>query len=459
MDNRNKYDLSHLSHRALHIGRIQTLTVIPVEAGASLELSIDGIARLAPTRKEVVSECQVDIVAFHVPHRIVFGQTWIDFINEGMDEDKTFTGVSVGAGYRDADYLCLPITGATVHRTLVEGMNRIYHNYFAVPSFSVGPNHSGALTIYDWFPTTETGAANCRKYGLLAARLPHVLNGANQQYDATTGWEAQGLEVEDITLVNDNTVAVSGGEFTIQSLAQVQALYETEASRAWFGHFYQDIMAENWGSKLSGDVDPRNLMPEMLGRSTSMMSGRDIDGTDDATLGTFQGKTLERISFGMPRKHFAEHGFVFVVALMRYPLVNTREVHPLLKNPNPSYLEIAGDPKLLAVQPPLIWNGDAWLKDTSGYTPLSNDSVREPYGQWYRFQNNVVHTNFESIPGYPFSQYGTSQLQDFLYHSDEEFKNTFQTQQIGQAQIHAQIRCAKYSRVPGVKASIFAGVN
>lgn len=459
MDNRNKYDLSHLAHIALHIGRIQSISIIPVEAGSSLELDIDGIARLAPTRKEIVSECQVDIVAFHVPHRIVFGQTWIDFINAGADEAATFTGISVSADYRDADYLCMPITGATVHKTLVQGMNRIYHNYFAIPSFPVGPNHTGALTNYDWFPTTETGAANCRKYGLLAAKLPHVLNGANNQYDSTTGWEAQGLEVDDITLVNDNTVAISGGEFSIQSLAQVQALYETETARAWFGHFYQDIMAENWGSMVGANADPRNLMPEMLGRSTSMMSGTEINGTDDATLGTFQGKTLERVNFRMGRKHFAEHGFVFVVALMRYPLVNTREVHPLLKNVNPSYLEIAGDPKMLAVQPPVIWNPDNWLKDASGYSGISNDPIREPYGQHYRFHPNRVHQNFEDIPGYPFSSYGDSTGNSFLYYTDNEYKNTFHTTQIGQAQMHLQVRAAKYSMVPGPKASIFAGVN
>lgn len=459
MDNRNEYDLSHLSHTALHIGRIQSLTIIPVEAGSSLELNLDGIARLAPTRKEIVSECQVDILAFHVPHRIIFGQTWIDFINEGGDEDFTFTGVSVAAAYRDADYLCLPITGATVHRTLVEGMNRIWHNFFAVPSFPTTPHGGVAATQYDWFPTTEAGAANTRKYGLLAARLPHVLNGANNIYDSTTGWEAQGLEVDDLTLTNDNTVAISGGEFTIQSLAQVQAHYETEVARAWFGHFYQDVMAENWGSQLSGDVDPRNLMPEMLGRSTMMMSGTDINGTDDATLGTFQGKTLERIRFNMPRKHFAEHGFVFVVALMRYPLVNTREVHPLLKSVNPSYLEIAGDPKLLAVQPPIEWNPDLWYKDSSGFTGVSPIPQREPYGQWMRFQNNRVHTNFEAIPGYPFTGYGQTSFMETLYHTDEEYRPTFHTTQIGQAQIHAQIRCRKFSYVPGVKASIFAGAN
>ncbi|QXP08659.1 MAG: major capsid protein [Arizlama microvirus] len=450
---RNEFNLSHLSHTAGHIGRIQSLTIIPVEAGSSLQINLDGIARLAPNRKEIVSECQIDICAFFVPHRIVYGQDWIDFINSGPDETKTFTGVAVGAGYRNPEWLCLPTCGATINRSLLEGYNRIYANFYAVPSLTITGDGQDPQD-FDWYPTTETGAANARKYGYLAARLPHVLNGGNLVYSSgATGWETQDLND------TDYEVPVTGGVFDLRDLQQFQSRLNTEAANAWFSRWYQDVMKEKWGSEIGPDVDPRNLKPHLLMRQTQMMSGKDIDGTDDATLGSFQGKTLERVAFNMPRKYFAEHGNVYVLALLRYPLVHTREQHPLLASANFSYDEIAADPGRLASLAPVAYDPSPWLAGGSSYGDPSPLILQQPYGQHYRFQPNRVHPNFAQIPGYPFSDYDSVTFTGWYYYLDEEYKETFQTTQIGQWQIQALVNCTKYSPVPGVKASIFAGTR
>jgi len=449
--NRTAYNLSHLSHRAGQIGRIQTLTVIPVEAGASLELNIDGIARLAPNRKEIVSECQVDICAFFVPYRIPYGQAWIDFVNAGPDFSPSFTGVAVAAPYRNPEYLGLQTCGATINRALLYGYNSIFHNFYAVPSLVKHGDGPGDVNDYTFYPTTEPGAGNCRKYGRLAARLPHVLNGGNLvDAGGVTGWEAQDLDP------TDSEVAITAGVFSVKDLALVQSRYKSEAQSAWFAHWYQDVMSEKFGSRLGKDVDPRNLMPEMLGRSTSMMSGIDVDGTDDATLGTFQGKTLDRVSFNMPRKIFEEHGIVHVLALFRYPLVHTREAHPLLQKTNFSYDEIIADPERWANIAPIPWDPDPWLAGGSTLPPGVIE-IQEPYGQWYRFQPNLVHSNFSTIPGYPFAKFDGNTYKDWYYYQDEEYKDTFQTTQIGQWQIQAMVKATKYSPIPGVAASIFAG--
>lgn len=449
---RNQYDLSHLSHNSLAIGRLQTISVIPVEAGASLEINMDSIARLAPNRKEIVSECQIDVCAFFVPHRIVYGQAWIDFINGGPDESQTFTGISIGAAYRNPVYLTLPTCGASINRALLEGYNRIFHNFYAPKQLLYSEDSNVALVNdYTWYPTTETGADNCRLYGRLCARLPHILNGGSfiDAGGVTPGWEAQDLSS------TDSEVTVTAGVFTIQSLAQVQSRYKTEAQAAWFAHFYQDVMREKFGSDLGPDVDPRNLMPHMLMRHTQMMSGTDIDGTDDATLGTFQGKTLERVGFHMPRKFFGEHGNVFILACMRYPLVHTREQHRLLANVNPSYDEIVADPERLRNLGPVQWDPGAWLAGGAIYAP--SGATLEPYGQHYRFQPNRVHTNFQTIPGYPFSDWNGTGLVDWYYYQNNEYKDTFQTTQIGQGQMQCLLNVQKYSPVPSVEASIFAG--
>lgn len=294
---RNIYDLSHLSHICGHIGRLQTVSVIPVEAGASVEIRLDGIGRLAPNRKEIVSECQVDICAFFVPHRIVYGQPWIDMLKQGPDAVPAFTGIAIAAAYRNASYLTLPSTNATINRSLLEGYNRIWYNFYSVPSFAANPDSPGTLNnVFTWFPTTEPGAENCRLYGRLGARLPHVLNGGNAVNQAFPGWETQDLTDADAQ------VPVVGGVMDIRDLAQIQSRFEDEASRAWYEHFYQDVMKGQWGTEVGPDTDPSNLRPHMLMRATHMMSGTDITGAGDANMGTFQGKTLERLSFNMPRK-------------------------------------------------------------------------------------------------------------------------------------------------------------
>lgn len=446
---RNQFDLSHLSHICGHIGRIQTACVIPVEAGASLEINLDGIGRLAPNRKEIVSECQVDICAFFVPYRIVYGQAWIDLLKSGPDTAPAFTGVAVGAGFRDPAYLTLPSCNATINRALLEGYNRIYYNYYSVPSVPTNPdNPIGINTDFTWYPTTEAGAHNCRQYGRLAARLPHVLNGGNVVDAAgTAGWETQNLTSADSTVT-------AAGSFDIRDLALVQSRFRAESERAWYQHFYQDVM-EIWGSKVGPDTDPSNLRPHMLGRQTAMLSGRDIDGTDDATLGTFQGKTLDRVSFNMPRKHFNEHGLVFVLVLFRYPLVHTREAHPLLQASNWTYDDITAEPNRYENSRPVNFDPGAWLTGAASFTPVV--TVQQPYGQNYRYQPNRVHPNFQTIPGYPFSNFDGTQLTDWMYYQNNEYRETFQTTQIGHWQMQARIGVKKFSLLPGVDQSIMAG--
>lgn len=453
MNDRHLYDLSHLSHIAGHIGRLQTVSVIPIEAGASLDINLDGIARLAPTRKEIVSECVVDLCAFFVPHRHVYGQDWVDFITGGVDENITFTGVSVAAAYRTADYLCQPTVGATINRSLLQGYNRIYHQFYAVPSFRQNPDSTVNVDDYNWFPTTETGASNCRKYGRLCARLPHPTNGATMvDAGGTAGWNAQNFTDADAEVP-------AGSTFDLRDMADAQSRYETEAQKAWFTHFYQDVMEQRFNSILNRDVDPRYLKPEMLARSTKMMSGMDIDGTDDATLGSFQGKTLERVGMQVRRKYFSEHGNVFILALLRYPLVHTREQHPLLNTINWTYDEVAGDPSRLAALKPVEFDPTPWINGGTSYSVLGNNTVLMPYGQHYRTQPNRVHNVFQQIPGYPFSNWNGTTTMDWLYHQDNEYRDTFQTSQIGQWQMHAQLRVMKYSPIPGVQAGIFAGSN
>jgi hypothetical protein len=48
LDNRNAYDLSHFSFSLGAIGSLQTLSVVPIVAGDSMQLDLQGVFRLSP---------------------------------------------------------------------------------------------------------------------------------------------------------------------------------------------------------------------------------------------------------------------------------------------------------------------------------------------------------------------------------------------------------------------------
>lgn len=459
---RNKYNLSHLAHIAGQIGRLQTISTIPVIAGDSVQLNIDGIIRLAPTRKEIVSECQVDIFAFYVPHRHVLGDAnWVQFIRQGPQTEgiNPFTGITVPAGYRDPFYLGIKQCGSTVNTALVRGYNYIMNRYFFVPNTNTNAEMiattSSALTDLDFYPTNESWAANMRKYGAVIARLPHILNGANLLNRVNAANFYTSLSDADWgVLINDTSPNV--GLLDIRDLEQIKSRYKTVQEANWFATFYTDILEKRFGTNgVNTDADKR---PTFLGRATQFLSGSDVNGTDDATLGSYVGKTLDRINFSMPRRFFPEHGNVWIMCALRYPLVHTKEQHPLLANAQPDANLLMGDPELWQANPPVAFDPSVWMAGGSAFTPDINLAA-QPYGQEYRYQPNRVHPNFETIPGYPFTQWDSVNPWPWYYYFNDEYKDTFQTSQIGQWQAHLQVNCTKLSTIPDPILSPFAGAR
>ena len=105
-------------------------------------------------------------------------------------------------------------------------------------------------------------------------------------------------------------VDATGDRFDIHELAKVTARYNSESERAWFGKRYRDVMQNQFGMKINVDADQR---PTLLARETMSLSGYDVDGTADATLGTYAGKSLADVRFNMRRKLMPEHGTVWVL--------------------------------------------------------------------------------------------------------------------------------------------------
>src|SRR5258707_556695 len=81
---RMPHDLSHLGFLAGQIGRLITISTTPVIAGDSFEMDAVGALRLSPLRRGLAIDSTVDIFTFYVPHRHVYGDQWIEFMNDAL---------------------------------------------------------------------------------------------------------------------------------------------------------------------------------------------------------------------------------------------------------------------------------------------------------------------------------------------------------------------------------------
>src|SRR5260370_37771778 len=82
---RMPHDLSHLGFLAIPIGRLFTISTTPVIAGDSFAVTAVGALRLYPLRRGLAIASTVDIFTFCVPHRHVYGEQWVKFIEDGVN--------------------------------------------------------------------------------------------------------------------------------------------------------------------------------------------------------------------------------------------------------------------------------------------------------------------------------------------------------------------------------------
>ena len=444
MDKRCFYDLSHFSFLTGRIGRLQTLSVLPVVAGDSFEMMMEGVFRLSPLRRQLVMDCRVDLMAFYIPHRHIYGDVWIDFIKQGVDENVNLPSDS----FPQSDFGCLgfnfdvdKLSGFnTIPRWLSRGYVRIWNRYFRHPS--VIPFTDNSLILR----TNSTSRhINDRKYGMLCTRIKRPWN--------------TGMPISEGA---DREVSISGNKFDILDLRRVQARYKTEQIREWFGQRYNDLLGSTWNSTVNIDADER---PELLMRRTLHLSGYDVDGTDDASLGSYSGKAASMLKFGFPRRYFSEHGAVWIMALLRFPPVHYSEIHPLSRSSNPSYKEISGDPEVYMSEPPELLNNMDWWANAPSGTPslnsVSRGSVTQsiPFGQHYRYHPSRVHGDYNSVQGFPFVHDVDGGEVPQIYITDTEYDDVFQTQQLAQWQAHCRINLGAYRYIPGPLTSIFAGTR
>lgn len=424
---RTTYNLGHYSMHAGQLGRLSCLSVIPIVAGDSMSINLDGVFRLSPLRRNLTVDCTVDLFAFYVPHRQIYGSDWTDMVKEGVD---TATTLSAGPTFTVTQkYLGQPSgwdkdPAVATPLWLIAGYNRIWNRYFRHPS-----DHN------ELSDTAELTGAIPSAFGR---------NCCYQKSITTTP-----LFAGDIPASGDREVA-SATVLDLIDLAQTKAKYKTEIELAWFTQRYSDIMERKYGGAANTEADQR---PTLIARQSKYMSGYDVDGTDDASLGSYSGKAASIQNFRIPRKYFAEHGTLYIMCLLRFPFIHDSEAHFLSTIAQPSYKEIMGDPVITAEEEP-------FLATSKQFFPQNNSSANIgyiPYGQWWRTHPSYVHENYDDLNGFPFlHDHPTTEI-EAVYHEDTDYSPIFQTTQLGQFQSQCRIEVMASRVIPPTTTSIMAG--
>ena len=424
---RNIYDLGHFTMKVGKFGRLQTLDVFRVNAGESLEFSLKGKLELAPLRRNIVLDTKVDLLAFYVPLRHVYGEDFVDFIQKGIDENETFPSIGVGTG-NQVNYLGVNHkAGEALPRFLVTAYNQIWNRYFRDP--------------------TRTGEI---------ADTEIQTSGEAAEFGRTCCWPKRSWNslIDQEVDTHDQRVALSGGQLDVVELGKIQARLRTEREREWFAKRYKDVLETAFGSGKGVNIDA-DQRPELLMRDSFWLSGYDVAGSADATLGTYAGRAGTNFEFNCPRKYFNEHGVLFVLGLLRPPPVYATERNRLLQDIQLDYKAHMGDPDLISHEPPEGYRPSDWFNTGS---TTRNFGELMPYGQWYREHPNLIHPHFSDLMGYPFLE---DEPDNALYTADqlEEYDSMFQTSQLANWQLYARCDARLYSLVPGPKSSIFAGAK
>src|SRR5210317_2614883 len=114
----------------------------------------------------------------------------------------------------------------------------------------------------------------------------------------------------------------------IMGLQAAYANLHTDQECVYFMHLYHDVFS-SFGVKTSYDADNR---PLLVMRSNLWVSGYDVDGTDQTSLGQFSGRVQQTYKHSVPRFFVPEHGTMFTLALVFF--FSSRRRHTRFLNVN-----------------------------------------------------------------------------------------------------------------------------
>jgi hypothetical protein len=423
-------DLSSFSVNCGKIGCLQTLGVRHVLPGDSIQGDIQVKVDMSPRRRPANLDVQVDLFAFYEPSRHIYGNDdWIAFIKAGLSETTTF-GVYTSNATTQNHCLGTHIdTGVSVRKDLFGIYSRIWNFFFK--------DQAASSDMADNFFEGNSDLRNY--YGQLCCFTKRFWN---------TGMPTSIVDA-------DKNVSAAGNEVDLTEFAQQIGLYKSELKRSWFARRYKDVMRELYGTIVSREVEQR---PELIARQTSYLSGRNVQGHDDANLGTVQGVTSGEASLRFPPRFFPEHGLLFIMALVRIPRAPVYwEMDRLMlpANAEPDYKSWCAEYDVMQNEPPLeMYDGACWFQDGN-----SNSLGEKPYGYWHMEAANFMHPDYITVGGSEFLNTTFATEETARYHTLTMYDDMFYSMKLAQWQCRANLGLKSLRLLPDPRASIFAGTK
>ena len=420
---RNLIDLSHLCYSQGNIGRLQTAFWHPVLPGDGYELDWVGRLTLSPLRRGLVVDSKVDIATFYHPYRNVYGDDWVNFIEQGVDESVTLSTETANPGLNSCASLGINGNegGEVMPKWIPQTYRDIWNNYFRPPQSTA-----------EWTTTHGSWSDDELIHGRKVAHLKRLWN-ATADNNLTTA---------------DTEVSTAGDTLDLYDLAEQKAILMTEQEREFFNVRYRDIMRNRGGSTpYESDLRPRLIM-----RSSFWASGYDIDGTGQESLGQFSGRVAQSFNHRVPRTMIGEHGVMWTVITVRFPPIHEDEQHFLFKKSQPTYKEIAADPILVEEERPYAATVNEFFNttDTFGLGLM-------PYAQWYREHPHAVHPVYKELQGFPFLVQVPTNEDNQRFVSDSNYDDVFQTIQLGHWQVQSRANVGVMRRLPSAREAIMYG--
>lgn len=420
---RSYHDLSNLLFSAGKMGRLMTLDHIPVLPGDGFSSDIVGALRLSPLKRNIIVDCVVDIVSFYIPHRHIYGDNWVDFIEQGNDETVTLATETLKAIADPASSIGLgSAETGTVPKYIPEGYRQIWNRYFRPPT-----------TVAEKTGLHSTWTDDECVWGFRCANLK----------DFKSALLANNISA------SDYEVDVTSNKVSLLDIKEQEGHLKTEQEREYFNLRYADIV-NSFGGFTNYSADDR---PQMLMRSTFWASGYDVDGTDLDSLGQYTGRVSQAFRHRVPRFHVPEHGMIWHVALVRYPNLHHEEQHYLTNHPQPTYAEISGDPAIVATKPPIALTPEDIYNESSDTTVLGY----VPYGQWYRTHPSNIHDHYLNVNGFPFLDTIKTTTEAHVLVEPDEYDKVFSTLQLGHWNIQARANNHCMRRLPSAAQSLMTG--
>ena len=138
---RTEYNLQHKSVVALKMGRLQTVSRLPVIPGDTFMGKIGILSRLSPFKKVLLADLQYDAYTFYCPMRDYYEGLGLDSVNVWrrfiLDQGRT-TNLGAYLNTTAQRRPFLKLTQGTYRRDIPRSYYRFHEGFFEDPDFQRG---------------------------------------------------------------------------------------------------------------------------------------------------------------------------------------------------------------------------------------------------------------------------------------------------------------------------------